>query len=375
MSSPESGADAADAGPAQDAPPTETDADPPGMPPGARWRARLGKLLFGLLAIATAVVGVWLARTLIEAPRTTDAEIDADVVQIAAAVPGRLAELAVTDGQSVAAGQVLFRLEATSYALELELAQAELASMQAQLADERRLLESERANAKSAQDEVERARANQALAIRTLERVQAMAADGYASQQALDEARTAVDDAEVSLRQALETARAADNEVQTALALEAQVRANQALVAIARNELEKTVVRAPIAGKVAGLDLAKGAFLQPGEPLFTLIDSSSWRARALFRETDLRHIAIGDPAQVFVMIDQATPIRGRVAEIGWGVVSDDALEAFGDLPYVARTLNWVRVAARFPVQIALEDPPERLMRVGASAIVVLHEAR
>lgn len=329
----------------------------------------LGKLLFLLMLAVTVALGYRLLTTLLDAPRTTDAEIDAEVVRIAAAVPGRLDKLLVADGEQVSAGQVLFRIADASYRQELALAEAELAAVQAQLADTERLLESERANATAAQDEVSRARANLDLANRTLERTQAMAADGYASQQTLDEARTAVGDAEVSLRQALEGARAAENEIQTARALKAEVRANEALVAIARRELEKTTVRAPIAGRVAGLRLAVGEFLQPGEPLFTLIDTASWHARALFRETDLKHLRVGDPAQVYVMIDQSTPITGQVAEIGWGVVSDDALGAFGDLPYVARTLNWVRVAARFPVRIALADPPARLMRVGASAVV------
>ncbi|WP_295885616.1 multidrug transporter subunit MdtN [uncultured Thiohalocapsa sp.] len=340
-----------------------------------RLLAALGHLLFVLMLAGTIGLGYRLLTTLSDAPRTSDAEIDAEVVRIAAAVPGRLQALRVADGERVDAGQVLFRIAAESYRQELALAEAELAAVQAQLAEQERLLQSERANATAARDEVSRARANLELANRSLARTRAMAADGYASQQALDEARTAVGDAEVSLRQALEGARAAESEVQTARALKAQVRANEALVAIARRELEKTAVRAPIAGRVAGLRLAEGEFLQPGEPLFTLIDTASWHARALFRETDLKHLRVGDPARVYVMIDQSRPIAGEVAEIGWGVVSDDAIGALGDLPYVARTLNWVRVAARFPVRIALTDPPERLMRIGASAVVQVDERR
>jgi multidrug efflux system membrane fusion protein len=43
------------------------------------------------------------------------------------------------------------------------------------------------------------------------------------------------------------------------------------------------------------------------------------------------------------------------------------------LPNVERTLNWVRIAARFPVRIELDSPPEDLMRVGASAVVEIEK--
>lgn len=333
-----------------------------------RW---LGRLLFLVVLIATLWVGWRLTSILLDAPRTTDAEIDADVLRVSASIPGRIDKLLVQDGQAVQAGDPLFQLDSKTYALEVELAEAELASLEAQLADERRLVEAERSNARSFEEDISRAQANLDLASKTLERVESMAAEGYVSQQTLDEARAAVDDAEVSLKQALDTAAAAQREIQTTDALKAQVRAARSALAIAQDVLDKTTVRAPVDGKIAGLRLTAGEYLQPGVPLFTLIDSNSWHATALFRETDLQHIAPGDPARVFVMIDQGRPIEGRVSAIGWGVVSDDDFSALGDLPYVARTLNWVRVAARFPVRIALEDPPPDLMRIGASAVVIV----
>lgn len=340
---------------------------------GARVRSVLGRALFAVVAVATLLVGHHLAATLARSPRTTDAEIDADLVRIASAVPGRLVELAVQENQSVAAGDLLFRVDPETYRLALELAEAELAVAEGGLADRRRLRESERANAVVAQDQVSRAQSNLELATRTAERLQPMEGAGYVSRQTLDEARTAVSDARVSARQAQGAARAAAGAVQTTQALEAQVRANRAQVAIARRALEQTQVRAPVAGKVVGLTLAPGGYVLTGVPLFTLIDSSSWAAKGLFPETDLAGIRVGDRADVFVMIEPRVRIAGRVEGIGWGVVSDAEGAALGSLPYVARTLNWVRVAARFPVRVRLEAPPERLMRIGASVVVVLHE--
>jgi multidrug efflux system membrane fusion protein len=50
-------------------------------------------------------------------------------------------------------------------------------------------------------------------------------------------------------------------------------------------------------------------------------------------------------------------------------VASDVSATFGGLPHVERTLNWVRIAARFPVRIMLDEPPEDLMRFGASAVI------
>jgi membrane fusion protein, multidrug efflux system len=72
------------------------------------------------------------------------------------------------------------------------------------------------------------------------------------------------------------------------------------------------------------------------------------------------------------MADPSRPLRGEVESLGWGVASDVGA-TFGGLPHVERTLNWVRIAARFPVRILLDTPPAELMRVGASAVIVIEK--
>lgn len=357
---------------------------PPGPPvPDTRHRTDgqpvkppyLGRLLFVVVALATLGVGYRLVATLALSPRTYDAAIDADLVPISSPVPGRLIELAVTDNHKVTAGDLLFRIDPETYRLELAQAEAELAVVEATLADQRRLREAERANATVAQDQVRRAQSNLDLARRTAERLAPMESQAYISRQTLDEARTAVRDAEISWQQALGAAQAAENQVQSTQALEAQVRANRAQVAIASRALAQTEVRAPVTGRIVGLKNAAGGFVLPGQSLFSLIDTATWCATGLFRETDLTAMREGDPADVFVMIDKSIRIPGTLESIGWGIISEDEITALGNLPYVARSLNWVRVAARFPVRIRLQAPPEDLMRIGASAVVILHEQR
>jgi len=70
------------------------------------------------------------------------------------------------------------------------------------------------------------------------------------------------------------------------------------------------------------------------------------------------------------MSDRNRLIHGEVEGIGWGVRSDETANVLG-LPFVARSLNWVRVAQRYPVTVKLDDPPQALMRIGESAVVIL----
>jgi multidrug efflux system membrane fusion protein len=58
-----------------------------------------------------------------------------------------------------------------------------------------------------------------------------------------------------------------------------------------------------------------------------------------------------------------------VEGIGWGVLDEERINLPRSVPYVERSMNWVRVAQRFPVRVRLENPPEQLMRLGASAVV------
>ena len=118
--------------------------------------------------------------------------------------------------------------------------------------------------------------------------------------------------------------------------------------------------------------MAAGEFAAVGVPLFTIIDTEHWYAIGNFRETDLAGMAPGERATVFVMAQPSRPLRGQIDSLGWGVASDVSATV-GGLPHVERTLNWVRIAARFPVRILLDAPPNDLMRYGATAVIVIEK--
>lgn len=335
---------------------------------------RIIGILVALAAIGAAVYLGWrYVRNEALNPLSQDAILTATVVNVAFALPGRIVAVGVEENATVEKGQVLAELDPRPFRLVVEQTAADLKIAEAALADSRRAVSAEQSNAIIAQEQVKRAESNLALATQTLARLQALRPKGYVSAQQVDDAATLKRDAEVSLRQAKHQLDAANALVSNEAAATALVEARKAALAIAERALEDAVLRAPFSGKVAGRVPAVGAYAITGQALFSLIDTGAWYASASFFETVLPSIAVGNCATVYALADPATPIRGRVEGAGWGVASTDVINLPFSMPLVPKNLDWVRVAQRFPVRIRLIDPPDSLMRVGASATATVHD--
>jgi membrane fusion protein, multidrug efflux system len=302
-------------------------------------------------------------------PTTSDSSLDADVVHVAAAVGGRVLDLAVAENVRVAKEDLLFQIDPYPYQLAVARAEADLHLAEAQLETQRRVVATQTSAAVIAGDETKNAEQNHDLAKRTADRLRPLAASGYVPKQQLDQAEVTERDTATALLQAQERHAAAVTAIDTVAGAEAAVSARQAALATARRALDDTTVRATHDGLVVGLTISTGEMVAPGQSLFTLINTEEWFAEGNFRETDLAAIAIGDCATVFSMLDRKVPIKGVVQGIGWGVTDQDRINIPRSVPYVERSLNWVRVAQRFPVRVRLENAPPGLLKLGASAVV------
>jgi membrane fusion protein, multidrug efflux system len=340
------------------------------MKAAGKSRATLWGRLVALVIIALAIgIGVYTAQQSATHPSSSDTSIDADVVHVASQVGGRVVQIAVAENGRVSKGDLLYQIDPIPYQQTLEQTKADLAIAEAQLETQRRVLSTQRSAALVAGEEVKNARENHELAVRTAARLRPLAASGFVPKQQFDQAEVAERDTATRLDQAEERHAAAERAIDTEAAAEATVQARRAALAIAQRHLDDTTVRAPHDGLVVGLTISTGEIAAPGQSLFTLINTEEWFAVANFRETDLAAMTAGDCATVFSMVDRHRPIRGVIDGIGWGVRDQDRINLPRSVPYVERSLNWVRVAQRFPVRIRLEEPPQQLMRLGASAVV------
>ena len=326
--------------------------------------------LVSLAVIVGAIgFGLYALQRSASLPTTDDASIDADVVHIAAEVGGRIIEIPVAENSRVAKGDLLFQIDPVPYRLVVDQARADLAEAQAALETRRRVLSTQRSAAVVATDQVHSAETNLELSTRTVARLRPLADKGYVPTQQLDQAQTTQRDAATTLQQAREQESAAIQAIDTDAAAIAMVQARQAALAIAERHLADTTVRALHAGRVVGLTVLSGEMVAPAQSLFTLVNDEEWFAVGNFRETDLKSIAVGDCVTAYSMTDRTRAIKGVVQGIGSGVLDTDKVNLPRSVPYVERSLNWVRVAQRFPVRIRLEEPPQDLVRLGASAVV------
>jgi multidrug efflux system membrane fusion protein len=153
--------------------------------------------------------------------------------------------------------------------------------------------------------------------------------------------------------------------------MNARLQAARAAVYAAELDVGYCRVRAPFDAYVTNLNIAVGEYARQGQQVFALVDNRTWYVMANFRETYMDAIRPGMEAQVYLVSYPRREFRGVVQGIGWANHPDDG-GTVGVLPAVQRTINWVRLANRFPVRIVLPEPdPERPFRMGATAVVTI----
>jgi len=329
-------------------------------------RRSLGRIL-GIAIVAGAVVlGLFTWRETWLRPRTDDASVRANVVGIAPHVSGPIVELPIVDNQRVAAGDLLFAIDPRPYEARLARAEAELAIVDVDVDAQRDAIAAAAATLASR-------RAEEAYAADHLDRIEPLLREGFVTTDEVEAARTKLHTARAARESALRERERAETLLAQVGDLNARREAAVAAVAAAQLDIDYCRVTAPFDGWVTNLNIAVGKYAQQGRPVFALVDDRAWYVIANFRETYLDVIRPGMKAEVVLLGYPGRRFHGVVQGIGWAVFERDGATVEG-LPAVEPTLNWVRLARRFPVRIRLEPPdPERPYRMGATAVVTLSD--
>jgi membrane fusion protein (multidrug efflux system) len=149
------------------------------------------------------------------------------------------------------------------------------------------------------------------------------------------------------------------------------VLAGQAQKERAQLDLARTEVRAPVGGKVSSADrLQVGQMMNAGLPALTIVASDRSWVEANFKETDLAHMRVGQPAELTFDAYPDLHLKGHVASIGAGTGSE-----FSILPAQNANGNWVKVTQRVPVRIAIDAKAARPLIAGLSTHVAIDTSK
>jgi len=336
----------------------------PAAPAPANGKRRNVLILIAVIFIALGLLwGAYWVLVLAKQEQTDDAYVNGNKVVISAQISGTVIAVLADDTQLVKAGQVLVRLDPVD-------AQTSLSRTASALAQTVRQVRQEKATADQYDSAIETRKLELARAEADLAKREPLLADHAIAPEEVRHAHESVELARAALTQAVRQATSSHALVDgtqvedNPAVLQAKAAYRDAWIASQRN-----AVVAPVTGYVAERSVQLGQHIQAGQALMTVIPLNSLWVDANFKEVQLRHLRIGQPAQVRSDLYGGTFIfHGHVEGMSAGTGA-----AFSLLPAQNASGNWIKVVQRVPVRIQIDDADlvKSPLRVGLSATVTV----
>lgn len=297
-------------------------------------------------------------------PSTDDAYVQANIIQVAPEISGRIDHIYVANNHFVKKGELLFSIDPKPFTYKVEQAQAELKQTQQDI-----IAKSD--SVKTAEALVNQREAEKVVAQKNYDRIIYLANADQATKSDADQVTSQLQAAKAALIAAKTEVLKAQAELGENDDHNAGLQIARATLNTALLELQHTKVTAPQDGIIANFDLRMGDIVNVNQTLFSLIENNLWWVDANYKETDLTRIKIGQKATIHVDIYPDYTFTGTVDSI-----SDGSGSSFSILPAENATGNWVKVTQRFPVKIIIDHlNPQYPLRVGASATVTVDASK
>jgi membrane fusion protein (multidrug efflux system) len=303
---------------------------------------------------------------------TDDAYIASDVSLISPKIEGYIKEVRVQENEQVAAGQVLFVIDDRDFAARVAQAEAAVASEEAMIATYKSRLLLQQAMIAQAAAALKSVEADLMRTQLDYNRYAALVTSDFASRQRFETAQADYNKAEAALAKSRAALVAEQNQLSVLQSQqreeEARLQQQRANLRLARNDLDSTVIRAPISGVAGNRAGQVGQYVKAGTQLLSLVPLPHVFVTANFKETQLTRMRPGQLAEVSVDAYPDHPIEGRVESFAPGSGAQFSL-----LPPDNATGNFTKIVQRVPVRIALpEDAPvAALLRPGLSVTVTV----
>tara|TARA_R110000787_G_scaffold51692_2_gene122283 strand:- start:26498 stop:27649 length:1152 start_codon:yes stop_codon:yes gene_type:complete len=344
----------------------------------AYWRTRLlaPRIIVAIIAL---LLAIWLTSAwLIERSHsvtTSDARIAADILSVSADVSGNITASYVSSGDHVKIGDILYQIDDREARHLLREYLAEEEGLAAQIQRERTRLglvgsrsgtqiDASRADVQSARAAVEAAKSDLTAAQRDYDREMRLKETGLVTQNVLDQAQNKLQAAQQTLRGAearLTSSSAKEREaviskndaslvVQDLKILEAALERAKAQTERQKVIIEKHQVRSPINGVVDEMFFDAGERTLAGFRAALLHDPQKVWVSANIKETQVRYVKVGAPANIKVDSAPGAGVTGRVSVIHDLTVAEAAL-----MPNPNATGVFTKITQRIPVRIELDS--------------------
>lgn len=322
---------------------------------------------FVVAAIAAIGYGThwWTTARFLES--TDDAYVGGDVTVLGPKVPGYIAQVLVTDNQSVHAGDVLLRLDDRDYRALLAKAEGAVAAQQALLANldatsrlQAAVIAQARASVVAVTADARRAHDDQV-------RYQDLVAKSAVSVQSAQKADADYKQIAANRERAEAGAVAAERQLDVIATQKQQAQAALAQAVaerdLAKLNLEYTVLRAPVDGTVGNRRARVGAYAQAGTQLLAVVPAHGLWVDANFKEGQVARLSPGMPVKIEADVLPGRVFHGRVASLAPATGAQ-----FSVLPPENATGNFTKIVQRVPVRVLLDEADGRLgtLRPGLS---------
>jgi membrane fusion protein (multidrug efflux system) len=328
---------------AQGATPAAAEAEKQPERNGAR-RKKLMAAVLGVALLLGGGYGIYWALVGRYVESTDDAYVAGNIVQITPQVAGTVVSIGAEDTEFVDQGHVLVQLDDSDAKVALQQAESQLAKAVRSVRNLFAATSQQQANVAVHETDLERAHQD-------LARRERLAASGAISREEVQHAR----DAERSAQAALDAAR--QQLLATRVLVEGttveqhpEVQHAAAQVKDAYLDYARTALPAPVSGFVAKRNVQLGQRVSPGAPLMAVVPLTDVWVDANFKEPQLAHVRIGQPATLTADVyGGKVEYHGKVVGLGAGTGS-----AFALLPAQNASGNWIKIVQRVPVRVALD---------------------
>ncbi|MGS0891712.1 HlyD family secretion protein [Burkholderia stagnalis] len=318
------------------------------------------RILIIVVVLAAIVGAVWLGRwwlvgRFIES--TNDAYLQADSMTAAPKVAGYVTDVYVRDNQAVKAGDPLVKLDVRQYQVSLDQSRATVDARRADIARAEADINQQRANLEQAEAQAKVSRINAAHANDEYARYAPLAATGAETHERVADLKSTRDQALATLAANDASITAARTQIASFSAqlqqARSQLEAAQASAAQSQLDLDNTIVRSTLDGRVGDRTVRVGQYVQPGTRLLTVVPVDAIYLVANFKETQIGRMRIGQPVELHVDALPDDALSGVVDSFAPGTGAQFAL-----LPPENATGNFTKIVQRVPVRIRIE-PSER----------------